>query len=156
MKSIGVLFALVLTLRISAALAVLPDEMLDDPALEARARAISKELRCVVCQNQTIDDSNAPLAHDMRIIVRERIVAGDSDDEIKNYLVARYGDFVLMRPPLKSVTLLLWAGPLTFLALGFLGFGAYLRNSGAGGLKDVAPLTDVEASALARANRDRR
>ena len=106
------------------AAAVEPDEMLADPALEARARAISRELRCVVCQSQSIDDSNAPLAKDMRIIVRERLVAGDSDKEVFAFLVERYGDYVLLRPPVQNNTLLLWATP-AFLLLAAAG-GAWL------------------------------
>lgn len=92
--------------------AVQPDEILSDPKLEARARALSQRLRCVVCQNQTIDDSNAPLARDLRIIVRERLSEGDNDEQVVAYLVARYGNFVLLRPPLQANTLLLWFGPL--------------------------------------------
>jgi cytochrome c-type biogenesis protein CcmH len=107
-----------LLLAAGAARAVEPAEMLKDPALEARARAISKELRCLVCQNQSIDDSNADLAHDLRVIVRERLQAGDSDAQVKAYLVARYGDFILLDPPFKAKTLLLWAGPGALLILG--------------------------------------
>ena len=96
--------------------AVLPDEQLADPALEARARAISKQLRCVVCQNQSIDDSSAEVARDMRRAVRERLVAGDSDAQVFDYMVARYGDYVLLKPPFKTGTLLLWLGaPLLLL-----------------------------------------
>ncbi len=95
----------------TVAFAVEPSEMLKDPVLEARARSISRELRCLVCQNQSIDESNADLAHDLRLIVRERLTAGDSDDQVKAYLVARYGDFVLLDPPFKAKTLLLWCGP---------------------------------------------
>ena len=100
------------------ALAVLPDERLADPALEARARALSRELRCVVCQNESIDESNATLARDLRILVRQRLAAGDSDAEASAFLVARYGDFVLLRPPLRADTWLLWFGPFAVLALG--------------------------------------
>jgi cytochrome c-type biogenesis protein CcmH len=100
------------------ALAVEPGEMLKDPALEARARAISQEIRCLVCQNQSIDDSNADLAHDLRVIVRERLTAGDSDQQVKDYLTARYGDFVLLDPPVKTKTLILWTGPAVLLLLG--------------------------------------
>ena len=92
------------------ALAVEPSEMLKDPALEARARDIGRGLRCVVCQNQSIDDSNAEVAHDMRRAVRERLSAGDSDDKVYAYMVARYGDYVLLQPPFKAGTLLLWLG----------------------------------------------
>jgi len=88
-----------------------PDELLDDPVLETRARAITKQLRCVVCQNQSIDDSNADIARDMRLIVRERIVAGDTDAQVIDYLVGRYGDYVLLDPPFKVITLPLWFGP---------------------------------------------
>src|SRR3546814_2249095 len=94
--------------------------MLDDPALEARARALSKEIRCLVCQSESIDTSNAILARDLRILVREQLKAGNSDQEVRDYLVARYGDYVLLRPPMKLETVLLWFGP--FLAL-FLGAG---------------------------------
>ena len=100
--------------------AVLPDEMLSDPALEARARVLSKELRCMVCQNQSIDDSEAPLAHDLRVLVRQRLEAGDTDKQVLGYLVARYGDFVLLRPPFKPETLLLWILPPAALGAGFI------------------------------------
>jgi cytochrome c-type biogenesis protein CcmH len=101
-----------------AAFAVQPDEMLSDPVMEARARALSSELRCLVCQNQSIDDSDAPLARDIRVLIRERIVKGESNDAVRDFLVSRYGDFILLKPPLKPETLLLWlSAPLT-LALG--------------------------------------
>lgn len=105
---------LVLTLVLFAslpALAVQPDEILDDPKLEARAREVGKELRCLVCQNQSIDDSDADLARDLRVLVRERIVAGDSNQEVIDYVVSRYGDFVLLNPPFKLKTYALWFGP---------------------------------------------
>ena len=98
------------------ALAVEPGEMLQDSALETRARRLSQELRCVVCQNQSIDDSNAPLAHDLRLLVRERLAAGDSDGQVLAFVVARYGEFVLLRPRLKPQTLLLWLAPALLLA----------------------------------------
>jgi len=91
--------------------AVNPDEMLKDPAQEARARDLGRELRCVVCQNQSIDDSDADLARDLRLIVRERIGMGDSDNDVRRFLVERYGDYVLLKPPFKSTTLVLWLGP---------------------------------------------
>lgn len=98
------------------AFAVRPDEMLADPALESRARALSAGLRCLVCQNQSIDDSDADLARDLRVIVRERLSAGDTDDEVRSFLVARYGEFVLLNPVIAPHTLLLWtAGPLALL-----------------------------------------
>jgi cytochrome c-type biogenesis protein CcmH len=101
-----------------SALAVTPDEIMRDPALEARARHLSQELRCMVCQNQSIDDSDAPLAHDLRVLVRERLAKGDSDRQVLDYLVARYGDFVLLKPPLQFDTLLLWGLPPAALLAG--------------------------------------
>jgi cytochrome c-type biogenesis protein CcmH len=98
--------------------AITPDEILADPALEERARGITKQLRCLVCQNQSIDDSNAPLARDLRMLVRERLKAGDSDGATLNFVVARYGDFVLLRPPVKATTWLLWFGPALLLLAG--------------------------------------
>ena len=115
---IAVLFAL---LAPGTALAVRPDEMLKDPALEARARHLSEELRCMVCQNQSIDDSEAPLAHDLRVLVRQRLEAGDSDRQVLDYLVSRYGDFVLLKPPFKVETLLLWGLPPLALLAGLAG-----------------------------------
>jgi cytochrome c-type biogenesis protein CcmH len=105
----------VLALAHTSTLAVEPGEKLADPALEARARKISQELRCLVCQNQSIDDSNAELARDLRLIVRERITAGDSDAQVLSFVEARYGEFVLLRPPFKLHTLLLWLTPLLLL-----------------------------------------
>jgi len=104
--------AAVFLLIASPALAVQPDEILSDPAMEERAREISKELRCLVCQNQSIDDSDAPLARDLRLLVRERLQAGDSDEDTMEFIVDRYGDFVLLRPPFKTSTLILIAGIL--------------------------------------------
>ncbi len=109
-----------------AAHAVEPDEVLDDPVLEARAIEISRNLRCVVCQSQSIDDSNAPLAKDMRIIVRERLVAGESDEEIYAFLVKRYGDYVLLKPPVQQNTFLLWAAPALLLIGAAAGAGFFL------------------------------
>lgn len=100
------------------AAALEPDERLDEPALEARARALSAELRCVVCQNQSIDDSAAPLARDLRVLVRERLLAGDSDDQVLAFVTARYGDYVLLRPPVQPNTYALWFGPFAVLAIG--------------------------------------
>src|SRR5260370_11795102 len=115
----GCRVAAVLSLAIlSAAVAVGPDEVLSDPALEARARSLSKELRCMVCQNQSIDDSDAPLARDLRILVRERLQAGESDQPVINFLVARYGEFLLARPAFFGPTPLLWLSPPAALALG--------------------------------------
>jgi cytochrome c-type biogenesis protein CcmH len=109
--------------------AVTPDEMLHDQALEARARAMSAELRCVVCQNQSIDDSNAPLAHDLRVLLRERLQAGDSDAQARDYLVARYGNFILLKPPLQWDTLALWLGPMLCLLLAGVIFARYCRTA---------------------------
>jgi cytochrome c-type biogenesis protein CcmH len=103
-----------------AAVAVQPDEMLADPRLETRARTLSRELRCMVCQNQSIDDSEAPLARDLRILVRERLQAGDSDAQVLDFLTARYGEFVLLKPPFAWHTAVLWLAPSAVLALGVL------------------------------------
>jgi cytochrome c-type biogenesis protein CcmH len=109
--------ALLLLLLAGPALAVLPHERLSDPALESRARTLSRDLRCVVCQNESIDDSNADLARDIRVLLRERLAAGDTDAQAVAFLVARYGDFVLLRPPVRADTWLLWYGPFAVLAL---------------------------------------
>jgi cytochrome c-type biogenesis protein CcmH len=129
------------------ALAVTPDEQLQDPRLEARARALSQELRCLVCQNQSIDDSAAPLAHDLRVILRERLAAGDSDKQAVDYLVARYGDFVLLRPPFQPDTWALWLGPIAILLLGGGGAALYLRGRARAG---DAPLSAAEEAEAAR------
>ena len=137
-----------LVLLAAPAFAVQPDEMLADPALEARARAISAELRCVVCQNTTIDGSDAPVARDMRLLVRERLVAGDSDAEVLGYLQARYGDFVLFSPPWKPSTYLLWTGPFVLMALAIFGtiFAFRKRRT----RSEVAALSPEERAALDR------
>jgi cytochrome c-type biogenesis protein CcmH len=119
---------LMATLASPPAHAVRPDEMLPDPVLEARAREIGKELRCLVCRNQSIDDSEAALAHDLRVLVRERLLAGDSDRQVLDYITARYGDFVLLRPPFKLDTWLLWGGPLLILVVGGLGMLRFVRR----------------------------
>ena len=103
---------------LGSARAVTPDEMLKDPGQEARARVLSTGLRCMVCQNQSIDDSDADLAHDIRVLLRERIAAGDSDQAVISFLVARYGDFILLKPPVNAKTILLWAIPFATLVLG--------------------------------------
>ena len=136
------------------AFAVLPDEVLADAALEARARALSKEFRCVVCQNQSIDDSNAPLARDMRVLVRERLTQGDTDKQVREYLVTRYGNFVLLRPPVQSNTIFLWFGPLIFLGAAIFAFTLYLRNPKTHAMKDPAPLTEDEIQHLAQIDGD--
>src|SRR5262249_35758378 len=124
----SLLFAIVVLPWGLAALAVQPSEMLKDPALEARARAISQEIRCVVCQNQSIDDSAADLAADLRRLVRERLVAGDSDQQVRDFLVSRYGDFVLLDPPLKPKTYLLWYGPGAIFVVAGVAMAAYFRR----------------------------
>src|SRR5499427_5689879 len=121
MKPILVAICLVAALGFYSAHAVQPDEIMSDPAKEARARDLSRELRCMVCQNQSIDDSEAPLARDLRLLVRERIAAGDSDVQVIDFLVARYGEFVLLKPRFSPHTALLWLGPVTLLVIGALG-----------------------------------
>ncbi len=129
--------------------AVEPGEALKDPALEARARTISGELRCLVCQNQSIDDSQAALAKDLRLLVRERLSAGDSDDAVKAYLVARYGDFVLLKPPFKTETLLLWGAPFAVLALGALGLVVAARRRRGALIEMTEELSEEEKTRLA-------
>jgi cytochrome c-type biogenesis protein CcmH len=129
-RALAPVLALVLTLAAGPVAAVQPGEILEDPALEARARELSKELRCLVCRNENIDESNADLARDLRLLVRERLLAGDSDAEAMDFIVARYGEYVLLKPTLTGANLLLWiAGPALLLgALGGAGF--YLRRRG--------------------------
>ncbi|MGX1108779.1 MULTISPECIES: cytochrome c-type biogenesis protein [Bradyrhizobium] len=145
--------AAALMLGAMPARAVLPDEIMADPAKEARARELSKELRCMVCQNQSIDDSEAPLARDLRLLVRERISAGDSDRQVIDFLVARYGEFVLLKPRLNEHTLLLWlTPPLALLLGGFALWRLGLRkaNPAAGGGDSSAGLTSDEQARLKR------
>jgi len=111
--------------------AVRPDEMLADPKLEARARDIGKELRCLVCRNQSIDDSEADLAHDLRVLVRQRLSAGDTDAQVVDYVVSRYGDFVLLKPPFEAATWLLWGGPALVLLIGAFGVRRFVRRQAA-------------------------
>ena len=130
MKIRALLLALVFAFApVASFAAVSPDEQLSDPKLEARAREVSKELRCLVCQNESIDDSDAELAKDLRMLVRKRILAGDTNDEVKQYLVARYGEFVLMKPPFQPATWLLWLGPGAILLGGAVGVVLFLRRS---------------------------
>ena len=153
MRALVVALVLALVLGLAGGLAggpafaLIAGEELDDPVLEARARAISKELRCLVCQNQSIDDSNAALARDLRQLVRERLVAGDSDQQINDYIVARYGDFVLLRPPFKASTWALWLGPAMILVLAFAGAGVYMRRQSSR-VAVAAPLDDDERRRL--------
>ena len=129
--------------------AVEPSEMLSDPALEARARALSKELRCMVCQNESIDDSGAPLAHDLRVLVRERLKAGDSDAQILDFIVARYGEFVLLRPRLSWHTAILWGLPPAVLLVGIAMIVVVVRRRRrAAAFEQVANLTPAEESRL--------
>jgi len=144
------LIAALLTLFVvPTAIAVEPDEIISDPALEARARALSKELRCMVCQNQSIDDSDAPLAHDLRVLVRERLQAGESDQQVIDFLVARYGEFVLLRPRLSWHTALLWFGPATILIIGTYGVLVLARRYRANRAVEQETLTAAEADRLA-------
>jgi cytochrome c-type biogenesis protein CcmH len=134
--------------------AVSADEMLQDPKLEARARELGKELRCVVCQNQSIDDSNAPLAKDLRELVRERLVAGDSNREVLNYVTARYGDFVLLEPPVRGSTWLLWYGPAALFVVGGVGAAVWLRGQRRQP-RVVEPLSEEERADLDRLLKER-
>ena len=150
LRSLALLLALAFP---AASHAVQPDEILKDPALEARARALSAGLRCLVCQNQSIDDSNAPLARDLRLVVRERLLAGDDDAGVTRYVVARYGDFVLLKPPVNASTLLLWTSPgvLLALGLGWLVMSARRRRT----LAQTPPLSEAERQALEKALSER-
>ena len=130
--------------------AVEPDEVLADPGLENRARAISKQLRCLVCQNQSIDDSDAPLARDLRIVVRERLTAGASDGEVIRFVAERYGDFVLLSPPFKAKTYALWLGPAAILLIGAAAVAAFLRRRRTALPNDVSALSDRDRARLAR------
>ncbi|VVT14336.1 cytochrome c-type biogenesis protein [Rhizobium sp. EC-SD404] len=137
----------------SPAFAVQPNEILDDPALEQRARSISAELRCMVCQNQSIDDSDAELARDLRVLVRERLVSGDTDAEVYDYVVSRYGEFVLLRPRLSFQTLALWAAPILVMGAGIAAIATFLRNRDP--LQAGPTLTDGEEKAIAELLKDR-
>jgi cytochrome c-type biogenesis protein CcmH len=137
-RRIASVFGLLLALS-ATSLAVTPGEVLPDPKLEARARALSQNLRCLVCQNQSIDDSDAELAHDLRVLLRERLTAGDTDEQAIGFMVARYGNFVLLKPPLQGNTLLLWFGPALLLGVAAIAFGLYLRRKGASDTGASAP-----------------
>jgi cytochrome c-type biogenesis protein CcmH len=134
----------------SAAYAVQPDEIMSDPAMETRARDLSRELRCMVCQNQSIDDSEAPLARDLRLLVRERIAAGDSDAQVIDFLVARYGEFVLLKPRLKPHTLLLWLLPPLALAGGGFALWTHGRRRSRSAAAEDQSLTAAEQARLER------
>lgn len=139
---------------VPSAVAVQPDEILSDAGMEKRARAISAGLRCLVCQNQSIDDSDAPLAKDLRVLVRERLVAGDSDSEVVDYVVARYGDFVLLKPPINTHTLLLWLAPLMLLA-GVVAFIIRRLSNPSAVASTAVPLSEQEQAALDRILKER-
>ena len=142
-------FALVLLALASPAGAVNPDEMLDDPKLEARARDIGENLRCLVCQNQSIDESDADLARDLRILVRDRLKEGDSNQQVIDYVVSRYGDFVLLNPPFKLKTYALWFGPAAILLFGLgAAFMFYRRRADTGAAEQAPPLSDAEKARL--------
>lgn len=141
--------AVTLLFSLAAARAVEPDEKLLDPALEARARALTQELRCVVCQNQSVDDSDAPLAKDIRVLVRERIKGGDSDVQARAFVVERYGKFVLLRPPLDGDTIVLWFGPVVLLLTGLVLAFFYVRRLNRT-VEGGAPLSASEEDVLKR------
>jgi cytochrome c-type biogenesis protein CcmH len=146
--AVAAVLSLLLLLALAIpAYAVRPDEMLADPKLEARARDISKELRCLVCRNQSIDDSEADLAHDLRVLVRQRLTAGDTNQQVVDYVVARYGDYVLLKPPFEVATWLLWCGPGLVLLLGLWGIGRYMRRQA--GMTGPPPLSAEEQHRLA-------
>jgi cytochrome c-type biogenesis protein CcmH len=140
--------ALFLVATTLSALAVQPDEVLKDPALEARARELSADLRCLVCQNQSIDDSEAPLARDLRLLIRERLTAGDSDEKVIGFIVGRYGEFVLLRPRFETKTILLWAGPFALLILAALFLLAHRQRRAA---EEETPLSGEEKAVLDQA-----
>ena len=145
MRSLLAIMALV-TLS-AVARAVEPDEVLKDTAQEARAREITRELRCVVCQNQSVDDSDAPLAKDIRVLVRERIAAGETNEAVRDFIVQRYGQYVLLRPPLAIDTALIWIGPFALFAIA-LGTALVFLRRGRGNASQPQPLTPEEQSRL--------
>ena len=157
MRSLCLIIVLLTFAAVPCAIAVEPDEVLSDAALEARARALSKELRCMVCQNQSIDDSEAPLARDLRILVRERLQAGDSDRQVIDFLVARYGEFVLLRPRFSWHTAVLWLGPAAMLLIGgcaVLVLVRRYRTDSAAAANGQQELTAAEAARLSDILRD--
>lgn len=139
-------FGLLVLLFALSAGAVQPDEMLKNPALEARAQALSKQIRCLVCQNESIDDSEASLAHDLRVLIRKQILEGRSNAQIKDFLVKRYGTFVLLKPPFQASTLVLWLGPLVVLLAGAAGLAIYFRNR----RRNAVPADPLSPKELAR------
>jgi cytochrome c-type biogenesis protein CcmH len=157
MRSLCLIIVLLTFAAVPCAIAVEPDEVLSDAALEARARALSRELRCMVCQNQSIDDSEAPLARDLRVLVRERLQAGDSDRQVIDFLVARYGEFVLLRPRFSWHTAVLWLGPAAMLLIGgcaVLVLVRRYRTNSAAAANGQQELTAAEAARLSDILRD--
>jgi cytochrome c-type biogenesis protein CcmH len=156
MRRIVLMLACLVSLTAPAA-AVQPDEVLPDPALEARARHLSRELRCMVCQNQSIDDSDAPLARDLRILVRDRLKAGDNDTQVIDFLVARYGEFVLLRPRFEWHTAILWLAPPALLVLGAIAAVMLVRRSGgrspSGAIADLTAAEKKRVAELLKADR---
>lgn len=153
MRALRLLLLALTLLNAAPALAVQPDEILPDPKLEERARNLSRELRCMICQNQSIDDSDAPLARDLRLLVRERLKAGDSDKQVLDFLTARYGDFVLLKPPFNLRTALLWGLPLGLLIVGSIVilFAIRKRREGASeSARQVIPLSAEEQARIER------
>jgi len=140
--------ALILALLATPLFAVEPDEVLEDPVLEERAREISKNVRCVVCQNEPIDSSNAGVARDLRILIRERLVAGDTDAEVEEFLVARYGEFVLFKPPFQPSTYALWLAPIALFGAGGIAAAVAFRQKQAGKGRGLSAEDDAEAEAL--------
>lgn len=148
MRRFAIIALFLTVLAPTAALAVTPDEMLKDPALEARARSISRELRCLVCQNQDIDDSEAPLAHDLRVLVRDRLKKGETDGQVIDYIAARYGEFVLLKPRFELRTLALWGLPPAALLAGVIGLVVTLRRRRRAHM-EASPLSAAEQQRLA-------
>lgn len=146
LKNLFLALAILGAMMSTPALAVTPQERLEDPVLEARAREISAILRCLVCQNQSIDDSNAGLARDLRLIVRERLVAGNSDDQVISYIVDRYGDYVLLKPPVKSNTYALWGAPIAIGLLGIWFFASVFRRQDKTGDEDQPENTSADGT----------
>ncbi|MEL0107630.1 MAG: cytochrome c-type biogenesis protein [Rhodospirillales bacterium] len=142
--------AVLVGLMSAPVLAVNPSEVLKDPAMESRARDVSQYLRCLVCQNQSIDDSDAELARDLRLLVRQRIKAGDSNDQVIDYVVSRYGDFVLLKPPFKASTFLLWVGPALAFIAGVIAYLMYFRRRklASASPQTAAPLSDEDKKRL--------
>ena len=147
----GLIIAVIIGLFSTAAFAVNPSEVLKDPALESRARDVSQNLRCLVCQNQSIDDSDADLARDLRLLVRERIKAGDTNNQVIDYVVSRYGDFVLLKPPFKASTIVLWFGPALAFIAGIIALFMFFRRRNkvlVASSQPLAPLNDDDKRRL--------